>query len=220
MGSSRSLPFKSGDSAYVGIADYPGRRFLVLVRDIQPEHIVTNIPSEEESGDSIKVVPGQRWTFTTYHPQLGISRFTTRVIKVVRAAGSEVLLEWPTGLHRIQRRKMVRMPVSVSVELVDVKDPDVVLQAETKDLSGGGMAIITERRVSPGSLWNISLSLPDDVVVEAQARCVKSSRLGQDDENRWLCGFEFIKLKQADEDALVRLVFDTERERIRKNRID
>lgn len=220
MRSTRTLPFKPGDAAYVSVADYPGRRFSVLVKDIQPEHFVTNLPMVEGTGEAIEIVPGQHWNFTTYHPQFGICRFTSRVIKVTPGAASEVLLELPTHLQRIQRRKLVRMPVSLPVSLVNVKNREVALQAQTKDLSGGGMAIVSEKRVSPGTLWEVRLVLPDDAVIAAQARCVKSMRIGRDDEDKWLCGFEFLNLQPADQDTLVRLVITEERKRLREKQLD
>ncbi|MDI6606242.1 MAG: PilZ domain-containing protein [Candidatus Omnitrophota bacterium] len=61
-----------------------------------------------------------------------------------------------------EKREFPRFPVSIQVTLMDPSLCGQVLGAETKDISVGGVGIITENKLSPGIDLNICLHMSDN----------------------------------------------------------
>ena len=91
--------------------------------------------------------------------------------------------------------------------------PPEPIQAETLDLSAGGVRLRTEQPLPDARRFVIELPLPDGVL-RVSARLVRASEsVDAHGVIRRSYGFSFIDIREADQDRIVRFVFAEQRRR-------
>lgn len=140
------------------------------------------------------------------------------------------LVEAPTADHprytarilgatrRTQRRGAVRVPVHLIVRAIlsDEEEPEVI-DAITEDLSAGGALLRMDRMVKAGATLTTTILCGGDVgAVEFQGRVVRCDRVGTE-QRPFRVAFAFLDMPRADEDRLVRFLFERQRELRRRD---
>lgn len=143
-----------------------------------------------------------------------------------------LVLEPPETWSRIQRRDFFRLPISLPLRFRTVslppdfaRDNTVKKQAlaawsedrlfnvgRTKDLSGGGLLMITETPLSAGEEVFLELRMPQELL-RLSGRVVRELAGNQDDGPGQVVGVEFVGIDEREQDQIIQFIFREERRR-------
>lgn len=199
------------------IKDYT-RVYKVRVEDISEDTITVSAPIS--NGTIVPMRRGMRLI-------LGISKedalygFYTEIID--RRGGQVPVLvvrRSPTS-RRIQRRRYVRINGEIPIEMKIVKWPDPSVpqpklernSISEKNISGGGMLVVTREALKRGTVLQILMELPTGrVKVMGEVRRVMKN----DDTEQYEVGVAFLDLGEKDRDKVVKYVYNRQIELKRK----
>jgi len=110
-----------------------------------------------------------------------------------------------------KQRQFYRAPVDFTVSVV-VGGDEQPLNADARDLSGGGMQIATERNLSRGDQLQLRFRLPNGKN-ELLAHGVVVLSFFEGTANRYHHGIAFTRIGPSDQDAIVQYIHELARER-------
>jgi len=196
---------------------------MYMARDEDADHYVTSLQDATEEyllvgvpyylGHPLILMKGDA-VLVTYVGEDGVYRFST----VCRGRHLDRVLLYvlsrPEQVARIQRRRLVRLPVTLEVRGGEKTKHGSVQEYSrwyASDISGGGVSLIFDQPPAVGTSLVLDFSLP----VRGRPRQIftegKVKRVQLLDEEygppRFLVGIKFRGLPKADEDAIVAYIF-------------
>jgi c-di-GMP-binding flagellar brake protein YcgR len=146
-------------------------------------------------------------------------QFMTRVIK---SRASEIQVELPNAIYRIQRRATFRIPALSGTEIIFYIYPDKEERAKVKDYSLGGVAFLMEEVLKlsiDDKVTNIQLRLPQGKefkTIHIPSAAVR--RIEQDPQGKHLYALEFLEFREKTKEELWNHMIETQRRLIRKTK--
>ncbi|HPE69638.1 MAG TPA: PilZ domain-containing protein [Thermotogota bacterium] len=125
-----------------------------------------------------------------------------------------MFISLPSFVRKIQRRQFVRVPFSQKGKLIRLAD-EKEYPFITKDLSAGGLLIVTQNRMEGAEKVAVFLDIAEEITLE-NVRCTIVRRERIEKVHVWAYGLQFNTLPRALEDHIVRYVFQLEQQRRRK----
>ena len=112
-----------------------------------------------------------------------------------------------------ERRKYVRLPVSLEIECSLEGEENEVKKAQVKDITIGGVRIILDKQYQPGAnlLLKIFL-LPELEPIILKGRIVWQTKVQKNDTVYFETGVEFTDIEISDKLRIRRFMFDIVRE--------
>ncbi|OQX86646.1 MAG: hypothetical protein B6D55_05540, partial [Candidatus Omnitrophica bacterium 4484_70.2] len=112
-----------------------------------------------------------------------------------------------------ERRKYVRLPVSLEIECSLEGEEGEVKKAQVKDITIGGVRIILDKQYQPGAnlLLKIFL-LPELEPIILKGRIVWQTKVQKNDTVYFETGVEFTDIEISDKLRIRRFMFDIVRE--------
>ncbi len=118
----------------------------------------------------------------------------------------------PEGMNDAgaERRKFVRLNITCDIDykVLDFKPP-LADKTRTKNISAGGICLIANEKINPGSILEVDFNLPDKKpVIKSKARVVwtKPFKIASEEE-RFDCGVEFTEIGSAERQRINQYVF-------------
>lgn len=140
-----------------------------------------------------------------------------------------------TELQRIQRRQYFRLIcyLDVAYRLLDDKNIEngrelannnkqqknedlKYKKAVSSDLSGSGICIVTDEKLSVGSNIEVLISLDGRTSVKAICRVIRSLMDENNSKTRYKTGMHFVEISKHDRDLIIKYLFNLQRELIKK----
>jgi len=112
----------------------------------------------------------------------------------------------PDEARYIQRREYPRVNISIPVSLNEINDPDNTLDSVTKNLSGGGMQVVSEKTFFVGSLLRAKFVIFDKSSIETVLEVLRVDRNEQSGKKYYLSG-RFKDLSNTQRTALIQMCF-------------
>lgn len=152
----------------------------------------------------------------------GLRRFTAVVRRRHTPPGSPIMLElsWPEDFQRIQRRDNVRVDATLRVEVFRIRDDELLgppLFGVTTDISAGGTRIRLAEPIEVLTPVQLNFTFPNEEEHVVEGRVLRRGELTQalTDLRHW-AAIEFTEISEPVRREIVRLVFDLQREQLRK----
>ncbi|MDI3269477.1 MAG: PilZ domain-containing protein [Bacillota bacterium] len=178
----------------VVLRDERGESFASFVEEVAGSALTVAIPMRGMV--ALKGEVGSSYLLE-YGDGMAVFQFPAALAAV--GAGSWHLQVAEKGVRR-QRRRYLRWPVVLPVKVVL---EGRTLEGRTADISGGGLLAVLPQWIPPGKKVAVVLQLPDRSI-RGEARVVRElSPLPQG----YRFGLEWVNLRMADEDAIVRFIF-------------
>jgi c-di-GMP-binding flagellar brake protein YcgR len=201
---------------------YADDNYKSNIQDITEEYISISIPMKEgryialNSNDYFEVL---------YYEEANVYKFVGKVIRRILENGvSQILLEYPEDIVKIQRREYVRIDFVQYLKYITVskgekEDTKIELLNNGKgkeglliDLSGGGFKFKTSEKIEYDDV--IIADIPDDEsILRVRAKAV---RISIDTDKKFICGFSFIDIDNKTRERIIRFIFSIMRKQ-RKN---
>lgn len=132
----------------------------------------------QEDGTEVPMPPGTRITFHTSQMD-GVRTFASKVMRPGPTADPSIVLTWPAGVSRMNRRDAIRLPAHLPVDITFSAESGgaQVVRGNTQDLSEGGMMMATPMLVPSDTLLSIRLHLPVSETHVCGGRVVRSGEI-------------------------------------------
>ena len=188
----------------------PDGFFKSNIQDLTEEYIGISVPVlggrylPLSKGESVEVL---------YYLDKDVYGFSTKVIGKKIEKIFIVLLAHPDKIQIVQRRNYVRVPISIDISCAIMgNDKNFAntnnnkyefFNALTLDLSGGGVRVISDRRIGYGEHLMVTLRILDqDIIIHG-----KIVRIDKKEDGKNIYGISFIDVKNRTRDRLISFIF-------------
>lgn len=167
-------------------------------------------------GTQVPLAAGTPITMDIPQPD-GVRRCTTAVVGIEQSPPS-LRLQWPQDAQRIQRREAVRVEANFRAELfLRGVGRSLPLPAVSMDISLGGVRLSIKERPDTPLPCMVRLHLPKLGTLEFEGRLLRTgAQNGLPGDGHYWAAVQFTNLPEPMRRDLTRLVFDIEREQMRK----
>jgi c-di-GMP-binding flagellar brake protein YcgR len=122
----------------------------------------------------------------------------------------------PTNIKKVQLRSFVRLDVNVSVSLIESESEQPVPQTFiTRDLSGGGLCLISKVPIPPSTPVNLTINLAEQGTINASGITVRLDKQPSD-LLVYLISIKFVDIIEHDRSKIMKFIFQKQLERKRK----
>jgi c-di-GMP-binding flagellar brake protein YcgR len=191
-----------------------------VIQDITNNSIGINIPVC--GGKYLPLRKGE-WIEAICFSKNSIYKFNTVVLGRKIDGMLIIMLAKPKKFTRIQRRNHVRIPVLLNItcgalklnkDLNEIDDNQCeFFQAYSLDLSGGGMKIASDKKISLGDILLITLPLGKELLA-IKGKVVRGYK--DVDSKKNIYGVCFFDIEQGVRENIIQFIFRIMRERRRK----
>lgn len=144
----------------------------------------------------------------------GIYSFNAKVLgKNVRNNISLMVLKQQDKIIKIQRRAHYRMDCSCMVRYrpFDFENPGISEKpfevANTIDLSGGGMSLITQEKIKDTNLLECVIILEKDISINIIGEIVKTEKKEDNNFEKWKICIKFKRIAEKDRERIITYIF-------------
>jgi c-di-GMP-binding flagellar brake protein YcgR len=194
----------------------------------------------EEAGEKTLVLamPMHRGEIVPLHPglriQVSFTRegagyvFSTNIINRVRTPLPIMIVEKPVEAERSQRRSWVRVDINLPIKFrvwpTDVKGHENkgyenlsdYIETTTIDISGGGLMLLTDELLKQGDLLEIVLEAAGIGPLKIKSKVMQIRSTPPSAKKGYFIGVIFIDIREGERDRIVRMVFNRQRELIKR----
>jgi c-di-GMP-binding flagellar brake protein YcgR len=178
------------------------------------------------AGSFVPIVPGAP-VKVEYSDSGGTYRLSSHVTRVARVPSPIVAVDRRGRVEHEQRRQDVRMELSVPVRFgvtmpIGVyADTDLpIFSGRTRDMSGGGVQLVTRQAMQPGTMLEMEIQLPKDMVRLAGEVVRLVATIDHGTHKDYVLGVRFIGA-QKDRDKVIAHIFEQQRLRLKRGvRVD
>lgn len=125
-------------------------------------------------------------------------------------------------IERIERRSFFRMNCTLEAEYriieafpIDDTDQEPFIKTVTRDISGGGVCLITPSKLKNGTMLELYLKLERNIrFIGIVTRSMEVREKGKITHET---GIEFKRIENKDRERIISYVFETQRDKLRKN---
>ncbi|MBI6873110.1 flagellar brake protein [Clostridium aciditolerans] len=194
------------------------------IQDVTDEYIGISIPVNE--GKYVPLRKGEK-VICHYYYNKDIYRFETVVSGRKIDKLLIIMLKKPEKVVMYQRRNFARVPLMVNIYCGILENSKKIenignnqiefFDAYSLDISGGGLRLAIDRkfekRLNLGSMLMMTIPLNDEnLTVKGKIVRVENDRKNP----KIICGVSFVDLDRLTRESIIRLVFKTMREQMKK----
>ncbi len=148
----------------------------------------------------------------------GIYSFVAEIKKKIQARLTIYVIEPISEAEKTQRRIFYRLDITrkATFRLLS-EDEDIIIEAATKDISGGGIKAISRKPIATGKNVACTLYLSDECILTLQGnvvRCVIDTNTGD-----YQLGISFLEGNDGARNRIVSFIFEKQRELRKKGLI-
>ncbi len=148
-----------------------------------------------------------------------VFRFNTVISGRKRDPIPMLTIKKPDDLHKIQRRYWVRLAATLPVKMSVIKESNEEVHestAQTIDISGGGLLLMTSQPLEVGQVLNMQIELHSNEVFGCKGKVIRSFRDDNTGKGNLKTAIEFIEISERSRDRIVKFIFERQREWIKK----
>lgn len=145
--------------------------------------------------------------------------FTTSLISKQLQPLPAWVIAPPYDVKKIQQRAFVRFDTALPVQIAEIIDDkveeDKVINAVTKDISGGGVQIAISRQWHIGTNLLITVNYPDIGPLTFKSQVVRVQQPQPERTVFWI-GIKFLEINEKDRSNIIKFIFKKQLEQRRK----
>ncbi len=201
-----------------------GQKIIIMRFKITGEKVeyVSQLIDIEPNGDFVIAVPiknsqlvtllnGTKITIVYNNSENGMMEFEAEVIRKTNDKIPLMYIKKITDIIKSQRRSYFRLDLMMPIQILKSND-DTIYSGFTKDISGGGVRMVAETRLSEGDIIHVGFELEGRIYnFKAQVRTKFSTF-----ENKNEVGIEFLDIIEIDRNDLIKYLFFQQRKLIKR----
>jgi c-di-GMP-binding flagellar brake protein YcgR len=126
---------------------------------------------------------------------------------------------------KIQRRGYFRLKCLLDTDFLTLDPTQLekeILDEEfhkcvTKNISGSGICLSTEEYIDEGQIVKLSVTLDEDTFIQPTSQIVRIESIDLGKDKVFNFGCEFIKIKEAERNLIIRFVYEQQRRLLKKD---
>lgn len=139
----------------------------------------------------------------------GIYSFTSVYVDKKMSPLPIWIVKTPSNLEKTQQRSFVRfdvpLPVIVEYRLNNDEDEITSLKLTTKDLSGGGLQVISDEKIKVGKKVHLTLDIPEHGAFQIDGQVVRLNQPQEDRQLFWI-SIKFLSIPNNIRDKIIRFI--------------
>lgn len=187
--------------------EYPTR-----VEDLDERQFKVAVPTEAGN------IPVGSIVCLEFANEGGAFSFVSRVLGYEQTPVPVMVLQKPDKMERMQRRDYVRLEANITIDysmlFTAAGDNGKRVRTQAKDISGGGLLFRAPGRLPLGTRLDVVLIL-DGTSIHTVGEVVRELPDMDTQEGNWL-GLRFVDIDERDREAIIRYIFNQQRERRRR----
>ena len=186
------------------IEEYPSR--IIEIKD--DVYIIENPVRKSEL---VMFLNGSKIKVTYMVENQGMHYFEAEVVDKLRDTPPVIIIRKVSDIQKNQRRSFFRIDACIDVEIRKVDDI-ITEKTMSSDISAAGMRHFTHQIFRLGDVAELSFKL-GNINVEVEAKTVKVWDTTHDGVN---ISLEFLNVTENEQDAIVKFIFEKQRENLKK----
>nr|WP_092068293.1 flagellar brake domain-containing protein [Dendrosporobacter quercicolus]NSL47041.1 PilZ domain-containing protein [Dendrosporobacter quercicolus DSM 1736]SDL73729.1 c-di-GMP-binding flagellar brake protein YcgR, contains PilZNR and PilZ domains [Dendrosporobacter quercicolus] len=187
------------------LAAVPGKKFASRIEEVHDDHLVIAMPMTK--GQPIILNHGSKFFARLVVHQSAYQLTCTFIDKRLNPI-PVWLVSRPADIKKIQQRAFVRLDSSMPVRwqfLTETED-DPLISSTIRDISGGGVRIITKNPVPLGSKLKVMIDLPGIGPLELSSEVVRIDQPQADLPIFWV-GTKFLDIPENIRSKIIKYIF-------------
>ncbi|MBM7542501.1 flagellar brake protein [Amphibacillus cookii] len=187
------------------------RRYRCRIVELKGLKCYIDQPINIETGRTQAIPVGSCFSGYFVDKDEAIYTFTTEVMERKKDNIPMLILAFDQSkMKKVQRREYVRVPVNLDISILNLNNPLKPLVTVTKDISGGGVAVVLppDHFYEPGVSLELILVLSsgdrqiDYIVTEAETIRIESSN------DKQVLSMKFVTINENDRQRIIQFCFD------------
>jgi c-di-GMP-binding flagellar brake protein YcgR len=179
--------------------------FISQFEDIKNEKIVISSPTKE--GQILAIDIGTKLLVHFIH-NCDLYRFRAKVINKFKKDNLYYLEIKKTDVFEsVQRREFYRYKTILDIDFrivnLDIKSK---IKGIVKDISGGGVCLVTSKNLKKNELLNCKLYLKDESKIDFEGKVVRIKKI-ESTYNKKEYGIRFFNISYKDRETIIRYIF-------------
>ncbi len=201
-----------------------GQKLIIMRTKMTGEKVeyVSQLMDTETNGELAIAVPiknsqlvtllnGTKITILYNNNESGMLEFEAEVVRKITGKVPLMYIKKISEIIKGQRRNYFRLDLLVPIQIIK-SDDDAIHSGFTKDISGGGLRMITDSDFNEGEIIHVSFELEDRTYnLKSQVRTKFSSI-----DNKNEVGIEFLDIIEIDRNDLIKYLFLQQRMLIKR----
>lgn len=185
--------------------------FNSTIQDVKEDSFLISMPMKKES--YVKFKNNEKLSIYYYFENTSLYKFESKVLGREKCGNMPLYkLTLPKEVVKIQRREYVRINIMAPVEII--KD-NKKIHGLLLDLSGGGMRIKTEEKLSKEEILEIKLKSSEfSNEININGVVVRENR---DEEGKYVYGIRYYRIEEKVREKIIQTIFCIMRAQIRAN---
>ncbi|KAB3531364.1 flagellar brake protein [Alkaliphilus serpentinus] len=200
---------KIGDPLEIELVEVKNRSKHMIVSqliDIKGDLLVINNPLKR--GIPYPLREGQQIKIIFYREEKGIFSFLAEIYKKLQGRLTIYTVKALCEPEKIQRRYFFRLDAILKVTLRDLSE-DEVIESFTKDISGGGMKLISKKTFPEGSIMECTLFFRDHDKVTFTGEVIRSIK--NPETNEFELGIRYKDIGEGVRNQIISFIFERQR---------
>lgn len=201
-----------------------GQKLIIVRTKMTGEKVeyVSQLVDIESNGELAVAVPiknaqlvtllnGTKITVIYNNSESGMLEFEAEVVRKLNGKVPLMYIRKISEITKGQRRNYFRLDLLVPIQIIKSNE-DVIYSGFTKDISGGGLRMVTDANLMEGQIIHVSFELEDRTYsLKSQVRTKFSSI-----DNKNEVGIEFLDIIEIDRNDLIKYLFLQQRMLIKR----
>jgi c-di-GMP-binding flagellar brake protein YcgR len=199
----------------------PQQAYMTEVVEVTDSFIRVKTPLQHNAG--LTLSPGMQVGAELFSADFGKLEFVSKVSVQEGPGQSVTKISCPRSIKQTQVRKFYRLQLMLDVEciLFEVKNGRLEprgnpFHAFTKDVSEGGLMLVSEKWVEKGNYLDLRITLASNQRMSAVGKVVRT--IAGTDGAKCLLGLEFAKISNEDRELLRLFIFQRARRKYQDRR--
>lgn len=198
--------FKVNRRLEIMLDQHPNEQFNSRIEDTSPQNLTIAMPIRK--GYPIHLDRGARF-YGKVFADGSVYHFQSSLLDKRIYPLPIWIVSLPSDIKKLQQRAFVRVeamvPVSIQI-LTNVNEPSTLINAITKDISGGGLRVVSKKPLKLGNRVQMHIELPESGTIETSAEVVRVDKPDEDRSLYWI-GLRYLGLSEGLRSKIIKFVF-------------
>jgi c-di-GMP-binding flagellar brake protein YcgR len=182
----------------------PGEKFTSRIEEINPDNLIIAMPMAK--GHPILLHNGSEF-FVRLVVHSAAYQFSCIFLDKRIQPIPVWIASLPRNIKRIQQRAFVRIDTALPVHWQSLSSEEApIIRSITKDISGGGVRLVSKKPIPLGEKLNISIQLADIGPLELICEVVRVEQPKSDVPIFWI-GTKFLDLAENTRNKIIKFIF-------------
>lgn len=208
---------KIGDPLEIELVEYKNRSNHIIASqlvDKKNDLLIINNPLKR--GVPYPLQEGQKIKIVFYREEKGIYSFLAEIVNKLQGRLTIYTVKPIGEPEKIQRRYYFRLDVILRVILKDLTE-DIVTESFTKDISGGGMKLISKKSFEEGKLMECTVYLKDNEKITFTGEVIRS--VSNPSTKEYEVGIKYRDIGEGVRNSIISFIFERQRQLRKKGLI-